>query len=93
MYKLRLKVKITHNVSVFRCDSISRSDDWSSLTHWLTEWKFTVLYHQSSHNLDWEWDWIDWLDWLDWLDCSEQLYQLELFDWLNWLDRLHRLDI
>ena len=39
---------------VFRCASISRSDDRHWLTDWQTEWKLTVLYHLRSHHWDWD---------------------------------------
>ena len=42
---------LTYRV-IFRCASISSSDDRDSLTHWQTDWKLAVLYHLSSHHWD-----------------------------------------
>ena len=52
---------------LFRCASISSSDDRHWLTDWLTDsladWKLTVPYYLSSHHWDWDCDWIDLIDW------------------------------
>ena len=65
---LKLKCHFNCNVTlIFRCASISSSDDRDWLTHSLTDsladWKLTVPYYLSSHHWDWDCDWIDLIDW------------------------------